>query len=87
MLRVTTPSILLVFAAAFPQFMAEASDALPPDVGLGFEKSLVTSLERDELLRALSSVISGLLQEGNEVPELAAKVEPQLHELMVAWDC
>lgn len=62
-------------------------DSLPPDVRLGFEKSLVTSLERDELLRALSCAISGLLQEGDEVPELAAKVEPQLCELMVDGGC
>jgi hypothetical protein len=72
---------------ALPAVHGRGFDALPPDVRLGFEKSLVTSLERDELLHALSSVISGLLQEGNEVPELAAKVELQLRELTVTWDC
>lgn len=59
-------------------------DALPPDVRDGFRRALVKSLERDELLRALGSAIDGLLGEGDEVPELVAKVEPQLHRLTVA---
>ena len=46
----------------------------------------MTSLERDELLRALGCVINGLLSEVDEVQELAAKVEPQLRMLTVAWD-
>jgi hypothetical protein len=46
----------------------------------------VTSLERDELLRALGYAIERLLREGDEVQELAAKVEPQLRKLTVAWD-
>jgi len=61
-------------------------DNLPPDVLNRFKNSLAASLERDELLRALRSVIEGLLSETDEVQELAAKVEPQLHELMAAWD-
>jgi hypothetical protein len=61
-------------------------DDLPPDVRDGFRSALVTSLERDELLRALGCAIEGLLREGDELHELAAKVEPQLRKLMVAWD-
>jgi len=61
-------------------------DNLPADVHDTFKSTLVTSLERDELMRALASVIDGLLHEVDEVQELAAKVEPQLRELAIAWD-
>lgn len=56
-------------------------DDLPPDVRDAFVSALVTSLERDELLRALGIAIDGLLREADEVQELVAKVEPQLREL------
>ena len=59
-------------------------DALPAGVSDVFRCALVTSLERDELLRALGCAIEGLLGEVDEVKELAAKVEPQLRQLMVA---
>ena len=61
-------------------------DDLPPEVRDSFRGALVTSLERDELLRALGYAIERLLREGDEVQELAAKVEPQLRKLTVAWD-
>jgi hypothetical protein len=61
-------------------------DTLPAEVRDVFKYALVTSLERDELLRALGCVINGLLGEADEVQELAAKVEPQLRMLTVAWD-
>jgi hypothetical protein len=61
-------------------------DDLPREVLDVFSNTLVTSLERDELLRALVSVINGLLGEADEVRGLAIKVEPQLRELTVAWD-
>lgn len=61
-------------------------DDLPADVQDVFLSTLVTSLERDELLRALRCVIDGLLREVDEVQDLAAKVEPQLRELTVAWE-
>ena len=61
-------------------------DDLPLDVRESFEKTLVNSLDRDELLRALRATIEGLLQEADEVRELAAKVEPQLRMLTVAWE-
>ena len=60
-------------------------DDLPPEVRDISKNSLVSSLERDELLRALGFAIEGLLQEVDEVQELAAKVEPQLRMLTVAW--
>jgi hypothetical protein len=62
-------------------------DDLPPDVRDIFKSALVSSLERDELLRALGYAIEGLLREVDEVQELAAKVEPQLRKLTVARDC
>ena len=60
-------------------------DDLPADVRDAFKGALVTSLERDELLRALGCAIDGLLREVDEVQDLSAKVEPQLRELTVAW--
>lgn len=61
-------------------------DQLPADVLEPLRGALVASLGRDELLRALVCAIEGLLREGDQVPELAAKVGPQLRELTVAWD-
>jgi hypothetical protein len=67
-----------------PAVYGRGFDDLPPDVHDIFKSAFVTSLERDELLRALTSVIDGLLHEVEEVQELAAKVEPQLHMLTIA---
>jgi hypothetical protein len=61
-------------------------DDLPPDERSAFTNALATSLERDELLRALGCAIEGLLREVDEVLQLAAKVEPQLRMLTAAWD-
>jgi len=59
-------------------------DDLPPDVRDVFMNTLVTSLQREELFRALNLVIEGLLRETDDVQELAEKVEPQLRMLMAA---
>jgi hypothetical protein len=69
-----------------PAVYGRGFDELPPDVHDTFKGALVTSLERDELLRALGCAIEGLLREAEEVCDLAVKVEPQLRELTVAWD-
>lgn len=61
-------------------------DDLPVEARNIFLSALVTSLERDELLRALDAAIHGLLREAAEVQELATKVEAQLHELTLPWD-
>jgi len=58
-------------------------DDLPSEVQVAFRNTLVTSLERDELLRALGCAIDGLLREADEVQEIAAKVKPQLQQLKV----
>jgi hypothetical protein len=69
-----------------PAYYGRGFDELPSHVRDPFKSTLVTSLERDELLRALSAAIEGLLLVAEEVRELAAKVEPQLRELTVAWE-
>jgi hypothetical protein len=61
-------------------------DDLPADVRDAFEGGLARSLDRNELLRALSSNIAGLLREADEVQGLAAKVEPELKKLTAEWD-
>ncbi len=61
-------------------------DDLPASVRDLFRSALATSLERDELLRALACAIDGLLREADEVQALASKVEPQLRQLTRAWD-
>jgi predicted nucleotidyltransferase len=60
-------------------------DSLPADVRNAFTGALVQALDREGLLRALGSAIDGLLREGDEVQELAARVEPQLRQLAIAW--
>jgi hypothetical protein len=61
-------------------------DALPAEARIAFVNTLVHSLERDELLRALGYLIDSLFQEASEVQELAAKVEPRLRELILPWE-
>jgi len=67
-----------------PTAYGRGFDDLPAEVLRGFQGTLVNSLERDELLRALRVVIEGLLTETSEVQEIATKVEPQLRMLMEA---
>jgi hypothetical protein len=69
-----------------PAYYGRGFDDLPAEVRDIFLGALVISLERDELLRALGCAIEGLLHEADEVRELAAKLEPQLRQLTVAWD-
>jgi hypothetical protein len=69
-----------------PAVHGRGFDDLPPDVRDTFKGALVTSLERDELLRALGCAIEGLLREADEVNSLAIKVEPQLRGLTAAWE-
>jgi hypothetical protein len=61
-------------------------DDLPAEVRDSFKGALATSLERDDLLRALRVAIEGLLREADEVRDLAIKVEPQLRDLMSDWN-
>jgi hypothetical protein len=68
-----------------PPYHADGFDDVPGDVRDAFTGALVTSLDREELLRALGSAINGLLGEAGG-SELAAKVETQLRTLTVAWE-
>jgi hypothetical protein len=69
-----------------PAWYGRGFDDLPAEVRERFAGALAQSLERDELLRALGCAIEGLLGEVEEVPALAARVEPQLRQLMAAWE-
>ncbi len=61
-------------------------DMLPSEVRERFTPALVTSLQRDELLRALGSAIDGLLHEADDIQELPTKVELLLRELTAKWE-
>jgi hypothetical protein len=56
-------------------------DELPASVTASFDDALVRSLDREELLRALSNAVDGLLREAGDVQDLARSVEHQLHRL------
>jgi len=68
-----------------PASYGRGFDDLPPDVRNGFRGALTTSLERNELLRALGDAVEGLLREAGEVQSLAVQVEPQLRHLVRVW--
>ena len=61
-------------------------DNLPSDVLGLFNDSLISSLNRDELMCALTCVVNGLLNELEGVEPLANKVKPQLNELISEWN-
>jgi hypothetical protein len=67
-----------------PTSYARGFDDLPLEVTEPLRGSLVSSFERDELLRALGVAVDGLLRESAAVRELAEKVEPQLRALVAA---
>ncbi len=67
----------------FPANNGRGYDELPPDVRDRFSGTLVKTLTRDELFRALVAVIAGLVAEAGE---LAVNVEPQLRELSTPWE-
>ena len=56
-------------------------DDLPPDVLAQFDDALVRSLEPEELRRALTRAVSGLLRESADASDVAPRVEAQLREL------
>ena len=56
-------------------------DQLPAETLAPAEAALVRSLEREELLRALGAAVDLLLQEADEVRELASKLSAQLTSL------
>ncbi len=65
-----------------PPYQGRGFDDLPSEIHDVFRNAFVTKLTRDELLRALGSVIDGLFHETDGVQEVAIKVKPQLLALM-----
>ncbi len=60
---------------------ARGVDQLPHEVREAFVASLVTSLDREDLLRALATSVDGLLREAEDVPELVMRLGPELRQL------
>jgi hypothetical protein len=60
-------------------------DDLPPAIRESFCAALVRSLDRDELLRALTAAVEGLLREAAHLPALTVKVGPELRKLLARW--
>jgi hypothetical protein len=65
-----------------PAHYGRGFDDLPADERRKFAHALVRSLNRVELLRALGHAVEGLLREGIEAGDLAAKVESRLKEFV-----
>ena len=65
-----------------PAIHARGFDDLPHDIRDGFRATLVTKLERDELMRALREVVDALLRESHDVAGVAAKIETALRDLL-----
>ena len=72
-------------ARGLPANEARGFDDLPADLRERFAGALVSSLDRDELLRALTIAIECLLHEAGEARDLAAKAEPELRKLTANW--
>jgi hypothetical protein len=64
-----------------PTAFGRGFDDLPPDVLAPFDSVRVRSLQRDELLRALTEAVEALLRESNEIKEMATKAAPRIR----AW--
>jgi hypothetical protein len=60
-------------------------DQLPAEIQNRAKDALVKSLDRAELLRALASVVHGLLQEARQITGNPAEVEPHLLLLTASW--
>jgi hypothetical protein len=69
-----------------PASQARGFDNSPPEIHQVFNRTFVVSLTREELMRALSSVIDGPLYEVNGFQALSLKVKPQLGELTTEWN-
>ena len=60
-------------------------DQLPAEIQTQAEESLVKSLDRAELLRALAAVVHGLLPEARQITGKRAEVESHLLLLTTPW--
>ncbi|HEX7879623.1 MAG TPA: hypothetical protein VF720_09455 [Candidatus Eisenbacteria bacterium] len=68
-----------------PAHFGRGFDELPAELLEDCRDSLVRAPDREELLRALGSTIKLLLTASGEVPELAARVGPELNRLVTPW--
>ena len=73
---------LACLARQLPASEARGVDQLPAEVLEAFKPTLAASLEPAELLRALGCSIEVLLNESTEVGDMAARLEPELRELL-----
>jgi len=69
---------------ALPARQGRGLDELPRDLRGAFAETLVRSLDRGELLRALDAAVGSLLRESQESGGLATSVEDQLRALPTA---
>jgi hypothetical protein len=60
-------------------------DQLPAEIQTQAKEALVKSLDRAELLRALGSIVNGLLHEARQITGTPAEVEPHLLVLTTPW--
>lgn len=67
-----------------PLAFGRGLDELPAGLLSAFAATLVTSLERPELLRALDQAVTCLLREADEVRDLATRAEPRIREWTAA---
>jgi hypothetical protein len=72
---------LACLRSGLPTAYGKGFDTLPPSVTGPFDEALVRSPDRDELLRALTGAVDGLLREAGDVQDLARSVEQQLRVL------
>jgi hypothetical protein len=66
-----------------PTSYGRGFDDLPTEVVESFTGALVGELTRDHLMKALARTIDGVLQNSDDVRDLASRLEPQLRELGV----
>ena len=60
-------------------------DQLPPEIRTRATDALVTSLDRAELMRALTAAVDGLMSEARHTAVSSAEVEAHLRLLKVPW--
>jgi predicted nucleotidyltransferase len=76
---------LACLARELPAYYGRGYDQLPEDVKNSASKALVRSLDRSELLRALSAVITLLLAEAPQVVDVPETIQAQLDLLTRLW--
>ena len=65
-----------------PAYYGRGFDDLPDDIHEEFTDTLIHSLDKTELVRALTSTVEALFRHGAEVGELSATIKLRLRELI-----